>query len=993
MMKPNNMLRKFYLYLPYLLVLSVASCSDPRRSVQISVTFGKAYAYSPHSNEVLDWSGNLTIKDGELDSIFKLTYGITNWEKGYGGCSREYSTRIDKPEWTTDIRPGSGRGLEGIRFFLTGREKTRITIGTMAGTADFLLKDLMDQEYLEFRTGGKYSFQPIAVFLGPDARPRLSKRKLEDSLLVQGEKGSLIIPDEFSGKKTNFMSTWCSVVKPGDSIYARFPAPKILSTARPMPITLQLMAGESRSTEVGLETTSGWMEFEVKVGNHSRIIRHFFTFFRQAQKLFDINLDIPGESLTDPITEITILNHDTLRTLLLHRVFVNHPPVSHMDAVISLPPLPEVPTFWVGYDLNTLTPQNGEVDTLINRMHREQMGNYVLFRIEENHSASPGDFARWGDMIRQRNFKAGSTMDGPVSEILRKTIGDGFIGVHRHEASNLIYGWGDSEPKESRASRTLADCEEAYKNRVAGIGMLGQALPMCNLDYRSGVGFISSEFPTGHSTLMMAANRGGSYMYDKPAWGVHLANHVMRMPDDETTLRRNFILLWQSWLYGAKLIYDEESAVYGLHSTSYSWSDRMSYMRRQQMQELYHYGSSINLGKELVSKAFLIGKYDCLVGGVQSSPEMNPTSVWGMFGPETKPWEFNTPERGWLWLDAFMPGVWLYPVNQDVSKIRMFFSASPYGQTDLVTIDGDAGKLDKYQLLVLPGWNSVTDENYDKLIGYVSRGGHLVIAATQLTNHVKRDFLLDKRDFDFYKKGDLSSLCGIRVGEVSEPITSVKWTSGKTCETTGIPGLVAELQAGTKVLVSTENHKPFLVEKRMGKGRVWTLIAGEYWGEESLDPFREQLCDTLRHLYPGDTRISGETEDIDFHVYELDNQISRIALLNTDWTSPGNKRNVKLNHHGFEIPVSVAEGKVTMVMAHPEFAVSFEIPGSDALILPAGNEGFKIRLSGVGRKTFDLHSLGKLELLYIENPSIRLENQKLNIDFGEQWNQVFVELK
>ena len=82
-----------------------------------------------------------------------------------------------------------------------------------------------------------------------------------------------------------------------------------------------------------------------------------------------------------------------------------------------------------------------------------------------------------------------------------------------------------------------------------------------------------------------------------------------------------------------------------------------------------------------------------------------------------------------------------------------------------------------------------------------------------------------------------------------------------------------------------------------------------------------------------------------------------------------------------------------MIMTHPEFAVSFEIPGSDAHIFPPGNEGFKIRLSGVGRKTFDLHSLGKLELLHAENPLIRLENQKLNIDFGEHWNQVFVELK
>ncbi|MCX6224821.1 MAG: hypothetical protein NTV01_08760, partial [Bacteroidia bacterium] len=615
------------------LTMCFAGCSSPKQNFQISVTFGKAYAYSPHSNEILDWNGNLQIEGGSLDSLFKLTYGITDWEKGFGGCSREYSKKLNIPEWKTDIRPGSGRGLEGIRFFIQGDSSTLISINTKAGLAQFKLGDLMEKEYLEFPVGGYYSFQPISVYFGPDARPRMTKKAFTQILTTENRIGNMLIPDDFSGTKANFMSAWCAAIRPKETISSDFLSENYSpSLAGTIPVKLQLMAAEPRKPGNLLETTSGWIDFDVTVGSYSEKIRHFFTFFRQAEKLFDIYVNVPGTALTKSKTSITITNDDESKTLLLHRAFINEPPLSHQEALSQLPPLPVNPNFWVGYDLNTCTTQNGEVDSLINRMYREQMGNYVLFRIEESNTAAPGDFRRWESLVLKNNFKAGTTMGGLVAQILSETIGNNFIGIHQHESSNLIYGWGDSEPKAARINRTLTDCEAAYTARMKNIRMLGQALPMCNLDYKSGVNFISSEFPTGHSTLMMAANRGGSYLYDKPYWGVHLANHVMRMPDDESTLRRNFLFLWQSWLYGARLIYDEESAVYGIHSTSYSYSDPMSFIRRKQMQELYHYGSAINLGKEIVKTGYLLGKYDCLVGGVQSSPEMEPTKVWGMFG-------------------------------------------------------------------------------------------------------------------------------------------------------------------------------------------------------------------------------------------------------------------------------------------------------------------------------------------------------------------------
>lgn len=976
------------------LALFLTGCSSPKQVFQISVTFGKAYAYSPHSNEILDWSGNLKIDGGSLDSLFKLTYGITDWEKGFGGCSREYSRRLEKPEWKTDIRPGSGRGLEGIRFFITGDRNTRISINTDAGSVQFNLDSLIDREYLEFPFGGYYNFQPISVFLGPDARPRITKKAYAQVLVRENRKGTILVPDDFSGPKVNFMSAWCADVRPKETVTADFTSENYsASGSEPVPVKLQMMAAALQKPGEGLQTTFGWVEFDVAIGSYSEKIRHFFTYFRQAEKLFDIYVNVPGYAFTQRRNSIRITNEDDTKTLLLYRAYINEPSASHAENLSRLPPLPADPGFWVGYDLNTSTTQNGEVDSLISRMYREQMGNYVLFRIEESNSATPADFVRWGDQVRQYNFSAGTTMGGQVAEILSRTIGKDFFGVHQHECSNLIYGWGDSDPKETRMNRTLPDCEAAYTARMKNIKMLGQALPMCNLDYKSGVNFISSEFPTGHSTLMMAANRGGSYLYDKPFWGVHLANHVMRMPDDESTLRRNFLFIWQSWLYGARLIYDEESAVYGIHGTSYSYSDPMSFIRRKQMQELYHYGASVELGREVVKTGYLMGKYDCLVGGVQSSPEMDPTKVWGMFGPETDSWKFDTPERGWELLNIFMPGVWLYPVKQDNSKIRMFFSASPNGQTDLLTIDGNIERLRKYDLLILPGWNTMTPGNYEKLIDYVHSGGHLVIAAAQCTNHITRDFLASKKDFNFFNQGDLIRLSGVKIGHVAPPVQSIRWKDGRNCAAEGVPGLAAEITPGTVVLAESETGMPVLVEKTIGKGRVWTLVAGEYWGAPGLDRFREQLGDSLIRMHKGNLYLSGDTKEIDYHIYQMPDGNTRITFLNTDWTRAGNTRKMTLHYGTKEIPVAVKEGEVSFVLINKNLAVNYSVPGAAARIMNADEGQITLSLSGCGKQLFLVNSDKPVKLFDADEKSVVLNDTNLTIDFAATWEEKIVQLR
>ena len=672
----------------------------------------------------------------------------------------------------------------------------------------------------------------------------------------------------------------------------------------------------------------------------------------------DLYFPVPTSLLKEKEKRVQIHNLDSSALLLVHRIFVNDNPVSHKANLERLPPLPREPNFWIGYDENTLTPQNGEVDRVLRMMGEEEIGNYMLLRLQEVHNvATAEDFTRWATTLSRYNLRAGLDMPkGSTGDpILRKILGKNFLGVHQHEMSNLIYGWGDADPLEKRKHRTLPECEEYYTKRIGQIEIFGQALPMTHLDYRTGVGYVFSEPPTGHTTLMFASQRGSVYAYDRNLWGVHNANHIPRMPADDATARRNFILMWQAWLYGARLLYDEESALYALHDAPRAFSDPYTVNRRNQMQALYHYASAIDLGKETVGIGFLQGKYDCLVGGLQSGPDVPRTKVWGMIGPETAAWEFNTPERGWELLNTFMPGVWLYPVLQDPTRVRQFFGGSPHGQVDLVPVDESAQKLGKYRLLVLPGWNTMSDEQYRKLIEYVRNGGHLVLGATQCTKHVTRDFLLEKKDFNLLNGGDLSALAGVRVKGVAGTIRKITWADGASVDANGLPGLATELTTG-KAVANDEQGRPVLVENKLGKGKVWLLTVGEYWGAPALDAFRSLLGEKLAASCKIATGISGDTQDVDYHVYECPDGWRRIALLNTDWTTAGNSKRVTLQTPKLRMPLEIAEGSLLQVLEKDDLALAFATPGMICTPERSAGPGLIIKAAGVGNQKIRLLS-------------------------------------
>jgi hypothetical protein len=979
----------FTLFLIMLCSINLFATMD---TITISVTFGKYHFYSVASSETFKWDGNLKIDNGKLLSVYKFTYA--KWGGDRFGPSKEIARKLPAPEWKGEAPENSGDALEGIRFTFIGDKKSIINLNLLPIKIKFTLSELMDKEYLEYHVGGKYSGSPVSIFLGADTRTRETKKSYLAAIEIDKKAGWLLAPDDFTGEKAIFCSKYCAVIKPQGEETAAFDIKNFDKLSKDnCDIKLQLMAA-GKDTLGNYDVINKWMDFEIKIGETVKKVKDYLSFFRGVQRLTDVYISIPANQLKASGNKISIKNPDPNTSLMMFRIYINDPFTSHAPHLAKLPPLPKNLTVNIGYDANTISPQRGEIDTLIKKEYSEEIGNYILFRPEYQHMAEKEDYQRWIPLLKEYNTKAalvgeyGSYQDS----ILKSGMGKNYLGIHQHECSNLIYGWGDPDPLEKRLKRTLPECKAYYQKRVGGIKVFGQAMPIMHMDYEAGVNLDFCE-PAGHTTFLLAASRGAAKAFNKNLWGIHVANHLLLSPNDKAMERRQFILINQSWLYGAGVIYDEEGALEALHDAPHSFSDSLTYNRRQQYQDLFHFANNINPGEEIVNYGFLQGLYDCPVNGVQANVYCEKTKVWGMIGPETKAWEFNSPERGWELLSDYMPGVWLYPVPQNPKDIRLLLGSSPHGQVDLVPIDGTLENLKKYEMLILPGWNTMTDAIYNNLIEYVKNGGHLILTATQCTNHITRDFLLEKKDFNFYNSGDLTALAGIKVGGVGEKINSAKWFDGAKCDVTGTPSLQVTLN-GAKAIVMDEKNNPVMVENKIGKGSVWMLTVGEYWGADQIDKLRKQISSRLIKMHQQKCYISGDIEDIDYHVYKYPDGSLRVVLLNTDWTKAGNIKKIVLHNDQFAIPIEVKEGMMTHVLFSKKLAVAFNTPSTVVSKFAVNDNVAFFTAGSADISNIEVVSLNKINDISIDGiskPVNGKKSEKLSVDFGEKWaNKNFI---
>ena len=90
---------------------------------------------------------------------------------------------------------------------------------------------------------------------------------------------------------------------------------------------------------------------------------------------------MPWSELLEENNFITITHLTGNFNLLLHRIAFGVDSNSMLPRTATLPTLPEKPQFYVGTETDLLTPVNGDLDELIDLLHHEHLGNYVMLTV------------------------------------------------------------------------------------------------------------------------------------------------------------------------------------------------------------------------------------------------------------------------------------------------------------------------------------------------------------------------------------------------------------------------------------------------------------------------------------------------------------------------------------------------------------------------------------------------------------------------------------
>ena len=646
----------------------------------------------------------------------------------------------------------------------------------------------------------------------------------------------------------------------------------------------------------------------------------------------------------------------------------------------------ETPEVTVGYDM-TVVPHdgNGFMDWLLDYTWRTRLGNLVVFRsfrrlgpeTHEREEISDDLLSRWGDFCRRHRIHV-EAANCYESGALVKSSGEMIHSVGRHEWPGAVYAfdpgfeWRSEDMKtamEHCLARLKIEIDKAHG--VCRRAAFGDASGGHRYCYLAGADFIRTETMVPHTQHLCSQARPAAEALSDGEWGVHIAIQHAFQPYYETHLGVYFLSLFQPWMMGASMIYEEDSLFQLFKEERQAWDDRLTKGKRDMTREFFRFVKTHpRKGTPTRKIAFVEGRYAAPFNGFICDTDQDPDyAVWGLFGKNDPLWGHRQPEKCRQLLDVLMPGASTQPLRQDFTRRRFFFSGTPYGDFDEVPTEAKPEYFDRYSLLLHLGWNTMIREDYDKLARFVDNGGTLLIGLPQFSRHVRRDFLEDMMDLDLWNEGDLSDLCGLTVKGPGKCYSGQWNTSGREQAfipvLSGIPSkspeedgpcrlAKLEMNGAEAVIWDAMTGEPLVCRFRKGKGTVYVVTAYAYPGHEALRDVMAFLIARLASENLPETRVDDPSREVFWNEWIEEDSVRRLMLLNTDWTTAGNIKSVRVESGDvrFETNVVEREAKILtilpgMVLEPDDFSLHLEITGTGT-----------IRCHGTGMHRIMIHKPG-----------------------------------
>ncbi len=456
-------------------------------------------------------------------------------------------------------------------------------------------------------------------------------------------------------------------------------------------------------------------------------------------------------------------------------------------------------------------------------------------------------------------------------------------------------------PDMETAHKKYLEFLDSYVSVARKIGMpniiSAEATALGKYNLEAGADISVLELMCGNPEILVSFARGSAKAYDLKLWGTYVAHEWYGgMRHDDILKRKRLELAYKySYLAGSQM-FCLESGDEAIGSYGHKY-DKNSTLCREYQKVISDFASFISsdsrpLGGPKAKIAFVQGNHDAWGG-------WGGSSLWNQFG--RKEWGHGEAEHSWNLLEEIgTKRSWNDIANYGENDL----SALPaYGMYDVIPCEASGECMCRYDYLIFLGWNSMTDEIYDKLLYYVTNGGKLLITAAHLNYNTGRDNKLILPDnkkleklFGCRYNGDVVSSCGgVKFEYESQSGLMYPGAKDKTCDPIYSSGCVSyldcEVTTGAKMGAVSETFLneneilPSVIENRVGKGCTILVTSTNYPGNPSLYPLyraivREIITQSQREC---EIKITSNGA-IRYSVYEG----NKIYLLNTDYDFPVN---------------------------------------------------------------------------------------------------------
>ncbi len=509
------------------------------------------------------------------------------------------------------------------------------------------------------------------------------------------------------------------------------------------------------------------------------------------------------------------------------------------------------------------------------------------------------------------------SMDAETIARMKEIAGEYFIGecIGEPGSSNACKLQGYFKATENRGADpnmplVAFDMTEAHKNYVAKVkgfadtarevgfpNVLSVEATMLNkYNTEAGVNLPMVEVFNSNPDEHLPTGRGAAKAIGAPLWGTYFAGEWYAGMRHSDVLKRKRIELGYKFAYlsGSSVFClesgDEKICAYG---EEYPPDSEICNDYRRIMDYIKELSETDErpTGGPKIKLAFAHGRDDAWGG-------WGASAVWNQFLREE--WGHNEAEHSWRLLDELgTRRKWCDIANYGDHD---YSSAPAYGLYDIIPIEASVDVLSQYEYLIFLGWNTMTDENMDKITEYVRRGGKLLMSVAHLNCNPQRKGKLMlpseekiKELFGCHFTGaTIKTNCGTKFIRNSlneeillpgsttfmcDPLYSAGYTEYMKCELCGAKasGLYGD-SFGTK---PTDVYT--VIENKVGEGIATLVTSLNYPGHPALFPLyrclaREMVSSSARNC---DIKVIG-SERLRYAVYEGD----KIYLLNTDYDMP-----------------------------------------------------------------------------------------------------------